>query len=194
MQSLLVALSVTLRSRRAAGLVAGLLLLPLTLLGGPLLHERDLAANPWLQYVALASPARWVLPTLVRREYAPDVVAAGVANIMCRNKQVQHQDIIVQLPCPPPNVTAALQYHGLGPSLDAAALSLLGNMVGPASSPLPVLTGKPVAAAWPDPGAAVWPAIALAAFWGVFALLACFVFPMTALRHRAKRRPTSHRP
>ncbi|KAE8740853.1 ABC-transporter, subfamily G member 11 [Frankliniella occidentalis] len=160
LQSLLVALSATLRSRRAAGLVAGLVLLPLALLSGPLLHERDM--EPWLQYAALGSPMRWVLPTLVRREYASDVVAASVANIMCRNKQVQHQDIIVQLPCPPPNVTAALQYHGLGPSL--------------------------------DPGALAWPAIALAVFWATFAVLACFVFPLTALRHRARRRPTSHRP
>lgn len=94
-QSLLVTLSATMRSRRAAGLVAGLVLLPLTLLGGPLLHERDLASPawaPWVQYVALASPVRWVLPTLVRRVYAADVVAASVANIMCRNKQVSPRE------------------------------------------------------------------------------------------------------
>ncbi|XP_052128985.1 ATP-binding cassette sub-family G member 5 [Frankliniella occidentalis] len=189
LQSLLVALSATLRSRRAAGLVAGLVLLPLALLSGPLLHERDM--EPWLQYAALGSPMRWVLPTLVRREYASDVVAASVANIMCRNKQVQHQDIIVQLPCPPPNVTAALQYHGLGPSLDAAALALLAGPVGPAS---PVGPAATKAALWPEPGALAWPAIALAVFWATFAVLACFVFPLTALRHRARRRPTSHRP
>ena len=171
-----------------SGLVAGLLLLPLALLSGPLLHERDLAANPWLQYVALASPMRWVLPTLVRREYAPDVVAASVANIMCRNKQVQHQDIIVQLPCPPPNVTAALQYHGLGPTLDATALSLFGPGPG-AGLPVGLPTGPSSL-----PGIGAWPAVALATFWGVFAILACIVFPVTALRLRAKRRPTSHRP
>lgn len=67
--------------------------------------------------------------------------------------QVQHQDIIVQLPCPPPNVTAALQFHGLGPSLDVAALSLLGSPQGPLGPLAPPGTRT---SSWPDPGAAVW--------------------------------------
>jgi len=95
MNAFIVALGVVLRCRRGAALLGGLLFLPMALLSSGLLHSDDLPGRPWFdQYASLASPPRWIMPVLIRREYAPEVVAASVANIMCRNKQVSNSRLL----------------------------------------------------------------------------------------------------
>lgn len=79
-------------------------------ISGYLLHYKHLPYHfHWLQYV---NPEAWLLPKLLLREYSPEAIASSSATTLCRNKQVQHQDIIVQLPCPPPNGTQVLSYYG----------------------------------------------------------------------------------
>ncbi|XP_030371578.1 ATP-binding cassette sub-family G member 8 [Scaptodrosophila lebanonensis] len=93
----------------------------LTAVGGYLLHPRNLSRFwSWLQ---LASPQRWLLPVLVQDEFSAETLTNSAGLQLCRNKQVQHQEIIVQQPCPPPNGTQVLvdfqllpQQHVLDPT------------------------------------------------------------------------------
>ncbi|XP_014277583.1 ATP-binding cassette sub-family G member 5 isoform X2 [Halyomorpha halys] len=50
---------------------------------------------------------------LVKEDHSHSVLAAINSHLVCRNKQIQKQDIIVQLPCPVPNGTVILSNHGL---------------------------------------------------------------------------------
>ncbi|XP_063227752.1 ATP-binding cassette sub-family G member 8 [Bacillus rossius redtenbacheri] len=110
-QMLLTACGHALKHRRPAALLAGLPLACLSLASGLPAHPRDL--GPWCSWLGSASPARWLLPPLLRREHSAPALAGGGASLVCRSKQVQHQDIIVQMQCPPPNGTAALEFMGL---------------------------------------------------------------------------------
>ncbi|XP_017770298.1 PREDICTED: ATP-binding cassette sub-family G member 8 isoform X2 [Nicrophorus vespilloides] len=77
---------------------------------GYVIHFRDIAFyTKWLDYI---SPPTWLLPTLLAREYAQEAIASSSPTTLCRNKQVQHKDIIVQLPCPPPNGTLVMTNFG----------------------------------------------------------------------------------
>lgn len=77
---------------------------------GYTIHFKDIAFyTKWLEYV---SPPVWLIPSLLQREFTSEAIASSAATTLCRNKQVQHQDIIVQLPCPPPNGTQILGNFG----------------------------------------------------------------------------------
>ncbi|KAJ8967314.1 hypothetical protein NQ317_013783 [Molorchus minor] len=83
------------------------------LVAGFVLHLKDLPFYcKWLQYV---SPTSWLMPFLLNRELSPEALQSSSATTLCRNMQVQHQDIIVQLPCPnqpKPNGTNVLLSYG----------------------------------------------------------------------------------
>ncbi|KAG5872247.1 hypothetical protein JTB14_008805 [Gonioctena quinquepunctata] len=78
---------------------------------GYVLHLKDLPSYlKWLQL----SPTSWLLPYFLNRELADEAIHSLQATVatLCRNKQIQHQDIIVQLPCPPANGTNNLRNFG----------------------------------------------------------------------------------
>ncbi|KAK4875929.1 hypothetical protein RN001_012351 [Aquatica leii] len=90
-------------SSNTAAIVACTIVCAFLLSNGYLLHYKDLFVYiRWLQYL---SPTTWLFPYLINRELTPEAISSSLATTLCRNKQVQHQDIIVQLPCPPPNGT-----------------------------------------------------------------------------------------
>lgn len=86
----------------------------LSLTSGYPLHLKDMTGARWLaEWLPIMSPTRWILPLLLRTEFSMDTLSGHSSHLVCRNKQVQHQDIIVQLPCPTPNGTAALNFYGM---------------------------------------------------------------------------------
>ncbi|XP_039296176.1 ATP-binding cassette sub-family G member 8 [Nilaparvata lugens] len=102
------------RSRRTAAIASGLVLVVFSLVSGYPVYLADVP--PWqANYFGLVSPVRWMMPSLLAREYSPVTLAAIASQMICNNRQVQQQDIIVQLPCPIPNGTAALSFYGLSP-------------------------------------------------------------------------------
>nr|CAD7443049.1 unnamed protein product [Timema bartmani] len=109
-QMLLTALGYALKHRHVAAILAGLFLSSLTLVSGLPLHLLDVGVC--CQWLGTVSPARWILPVLLQREYSPLALSSSASSLTCKNKHfgVQHQDIIVQGSCLPPNGTAALQY------------------------------------------------------------------------------------
>ncbi|KAL1464409.1 hypothetical protein WDU94_004059 [Cyamophila willieti] len=113
MQTLFITIGFLTPSRAVATLISGLVSSLIALTSGVPVHIKDLI--PSLSLTTQLSPARWIMLAVLSREYSPPVLSSYSANMLCRNKQVQHQDIIVQLPCPPPNGTAALSYVGFLP-------------------------------------------------------------------------------
>lgn len=111
LQMLMTALGYLFKWKHIAAISAGLLVTCLALVSGLPVHTADLGV--WCKWLGVVSPVKWILPVLIAREYRPDSLASNTG--LCRNKQVQRQDIIVQLTCVPPNGTAALQYLGLSP-------------------------------------------------------------------------------
>ncbi|XP_069674878.1 ATP-binding cassette sub-family G member 8 [Periplaneta americana] len=109
LQMLVTALGYMFKWKHIAAMLAGLLVTCLALVSGVPVHPADLGA--WCKWLGIVSPVKWILPVLIAKEYRNDVVSSNTG--MCRNKQVQRQDIIVQVTCIPPNGTAALQYLGL---------------------------------------------------------------------------------
>ncbi|XP_045475615.1 ATP-binding cassette sub-family G member 8 [Harmonia axyridis] len=78
---------------------------------GYFIHFNDLPV--YIKYLKFASPTEWLLPFLLNRELTPTALATVLSSPpLCRNKQIQHQDIIVQLPCPVPNGTQILHNYG----------------------------------------------------------------------------------
>ncbi|KAK9500573.1 hypothetical protein O3M35_001813 [Rhynocoris fuscipes] len=66
--------------------------------------------SPFLtQYLPLAP----IYSRLLQRDYSPNVLKNLNNAIICRNRHIQRQDIIVSQPCPVPNGTYALDYHGI---------------------------------------------------------------------------------
>ncbi|XP_055904033.1 ATP-binding cassette sub-family G member 8 isoform X1 [Eupeodes corollae] len=108
-------------TKMSATVLNVLLTLALTAVGGYSIHSRNVSKMwHWLQ---LISPQKWLLPVLVADEYSPETLTNSAGLQLCRNKQVQHQEIIVQQPCPTPNGTQVLvdfqllpQNHVLDPS------------------------------------------------------------------------------
>lgn len=93
-----------------AVIIASFILSAFLFSSGYVIHFKDLPIYfKWLRYV---SPTTWLLPYLANRELSPEAIASTSSSLLCRNKQVQHQDIIVQLPCPPPNGTQVLVNYG----------------------------------------------------------------------------------
>nr|CAD7414107.1 unnamed protein product [Timema cristinae] len=109
-QMFLTALGYALKHRHVAAILAGLLLSSLTLVSGLPLHLLDVGVC--CQWLGTVSPARWILPVLLQREYSPLALSSSTSSLTCKNKHfgVQHQDIIVQGSCLPPNGTAVLQF------------------------------------------------------------------------------------
>ncbi|XP_017482849.1 PREDICTED: ATP-binding cassette sub-family G member 8 [Rhagoletis zephyria] len=90
----------------SASIFNALITLGLTAVGGYAVHPRNLSKLwSWSQ---LISAEKWLLPVLVQDEYSAETLANSAGLQLCRNKQVQHQEIIVQQPCPPPNGTQVL--------------------------------------------------------------------------------------
>nr|XP_018915492.1 PREDICTED: ATP-binding cassette sub-family G member 8 [Bemisia tabaci]XP_018915500.1 PREDICTED: ATP-binding cassette sub-family G member 8 [Bemisia tabaci] len=103
----------------SVAILSSILLIVLSLVNGFSIHlndlHGDLQQSPWFNYfdyVGLLSTSRWIMPVFLQQELSTETLVLNAANLVCRNKQVQHQDIIVQLPCPAPNGTAALQFYG----------------------------------------------------------------------------------
>ncbi|KXJ80123.1 hypothetical protein RP20_CCG026446 [Aedes albopictus] len=90
-----------------------LVMLLLSAVGGYSIHPQNVP--DYLQWGEIISPEKWILPLLTEQEYSVETIAMQTSQQMCRNKQVQHQEIIVQQPCPPPNGTAVLVDHLLLP-------------------------------------------------------------------------------
>ncbi|TMW46795.1 hypothetical protein DOY81_008118, partial [Sarcophaga bullata] len=97
----------------SAMIVNGLISLGLTAVGGYSVHPKNLS-KIW-SWSELISPEKWLLPVLVQDEYSAETLANSAGLQLCRNKQVQHQEIIVQQPCPPPNGTQVLVDYQLLP-------------------------------------------------------------------------------
>ncbi|XP_015379710.1 PREDICTED: ATP-binding cassette sub-family G member 8 [Diuraphis noxia] len=77
------------------------------------LNFADLKKIPGVRFLSTLSPTRYFMLPLLRKDHSHDMLSSLASTLVCRNKQIQHQDIIVQLPCPIPNGTAALIHHGL---------------------------------------------------------------------------------
>lgn len=79
--------------------------------GGYIVHTSDLPSYwSWLEVI---SPQKWLLPILVADEYSTEAIQNALGPQFCRNKEIQHQEIIVQQPCPVPNGTHFLADHAL---------------------------------------------------------------------------------
>ncbi|XP_047521097.1 ATP-binding cassette sub-family G member 8 [Pieris napi] len=97
---------------KTASIISGFCLLLSTLVCGVTLHEQDLTMfTKWLEYV---SPAKWVLPEVLRRELSETALRSSISkDLRCNNKQKQRLDIVVYSPpCPPPNGTQVLANYG----------------------------------------------------------------------------------
>ncbi|XP_061391225.1 uncharacterized protein LOC133326610 [Musca vetustissima] len=108
-------------SKVASTILNTLISLGLTAVGGYSVHPKNIS-KIWA-WSELISPEKWLLPVLVQDEYSAETLANSAGLQLCRNKQVQHQEIIVQQPCPPPNGTQVLvdfqllpQDHKLDPT------------------------------------------------------------------------------
>ncbi|KAL1512896.1 hypothetical protein ABEB36_002400 [Hypothenemus hampei] len=110
LQSLHLALIYVLPFSDLASILASTISLFIFLVGGYILHYRDMPYYiAWLKHI---SPASWLFPYVLNRELSQEAIESSSIAPLCRNKQVQHQDIIVQLPCPPPNGTQVLFNYG----------------------------------------------------------------------------------
>ncbi|EFA09595.1 ATP-binding cassette sub-family G member 8 [Tribolium castaneum] len=96
--------------RDTAATISALFLTAFFLSSGYLVHFKDLP--PYVKFLQFLSPPTWTMPYLLSRELSPEAIASSSALMYCRNKQVQHQDIIVQLPCPTGNGTQVLTNYG----------------------------------------------------------------------------------
>ncbi|GAB0093647.1 ATP-binding cassette sub-family G member 8 [Sergentomyia squamirostris] len=100
-------------TKTSASVFTGLILLAISSVGGYSIHSASIPSYwTWIQSL---SPERWLLPVLAEDEYSAETIANTAGLQLCRNKQVQHQEIIVQQPCPPPNGTQILADHLLLP-------------------------------------------------------------------------------
>ncbi|CAG9773060.1 unnamed protein product [Ceutorhynchus assimilis] len=110
LQSVQLALIYLLPCSNAATIIASIISTICFLVGGYVLHYKDMPMYiGWLRYL---SPTSWLMPYVLNRELSPEAIESSSVTPLCRNKQVQHQDIIVQLPCPPPNGTQVLFNYG----------------------------------------------------------------------------------
>lgn len=132
LQAVQLALVYLLPFSNTASTLASVISTILFLAGGFVLHHRDMPFYVnWLKHV---SPMSWIMPYVLSRELSAEALESSAVAPLCRNKQVttrplclkklkwlsflqvQHQDIIVQLPCPSPNGTQVLFNYGYLPS------------------------------------------------------------------------------
>uniref|UniRef100_A0A0U9HSG6 Putative ABCG protein n=1 Tax=Chrysomela populi TaxID=154003 RepID=A0A0U9HSG6_CHRPP len=112
MQTFLTAFVYLIPATDVSVVVASSMLTLFFLVAGYAVHLKDLPAYvAWLKHL---SPTSWLLPYLLNRELSAEAIQSlqSAVATLCRNKQIQHQDIIVQLPCPPPNGTNNLRNYG----------------------------------------------------------------------------------
>lgn len=72
--------------RLSAGLLSAVTVLTLSLVSGVPLHRWDIPH--YLSHLGVASPVRWLLPTLVAKEYSENALAASSGQHICRKNQV----------------------------------------------------------------------------------------------------------
>lgn len=87
----------------------GMLQFLLSCVGGFVLHVRNIPEH--VRWLSVLSPERWLFPVLAFDEYSLEALSSISELQLCRNKQVQHQEIIVSTTCPPANGTAVLSDH-----------------------------------------------------------------------------------
>nr|XP_023024369.1 ATP-binding cassette sub-family G member 8-like [Leptinotarsa decemlineata] len=97
--------------KNSSAVIASTISTGLFLSSGYVLHLKDLPSYlKWLQNI---SPTSWLLPFLLNRELSKEAIESlHNTATFCRNKQIQHQDIIVQSPCPIANGTTNLRNFG----------------------------------------------------------------------------------
>ncbi|XP_066149508.1 ATP-binding cassette sub-family G member 8 [Euwallacea fornicatus] len=106
LQSLQLALIYLLPFSNASSIIASICSILFFLVSGYMLHFRDMPSYvSWLRHI---SPTSWLLPYVLNRELSPEAIESSAVIPRCRNRQVQQQDIIVQVACPPPNGTQVL--------------------------------------------------------------------------------------
>ncbi|CAH0555158.1 unnamed protein product [Brassicogethes aeneus] len=93
-----------------AAIISTMFIIILGFMSGYTIHFYDLPY--YVTFLEYLSPTTWVLPFLLKRELSQEAILSSLGNMLCRNKQVQHQDIIVQLPCQPPNGSEVLSNLG----------------------------------------------------------------------------------
>ncbi|XP_018335601.1 ATP-binding cassette sub-family G member 8 [Agrilus planipennis] len=146
----------------AATLVSSFVITSLFLSCGYTIHVRDIPFYfQWIQYI---SPSTWLMPYIIRKELTPEAISSSMSTQLCRNKQVQRQDIIVQLPCPPPNGTQVLFNYGYLPND-----KLLYNYGG-------------------------YEVVAMVVFYAALFLAACFAFVIGCRRKKSGHRFASNKP
>ncbi|XP_060801167.1 ATP-binding cassette sub-family G member 8 [Amyelois transitella] len=63
----------------------------------------------YVKWLEYVSPSRWTMAEILQRELSETALKSSISKeIRCTNKQRPYQDIIVQSPCPPPNGTQVL--------------------------------------------------------------------------------------
>lgn len=66
----------------------------------------------YVRWLEYVSPSRWAIPEALQRELSETALKSSISKeVRCTNKQRPYQDIIVQSPCPPPNGTQVLSNY-----------------------------------------------------------------------------------
>ncbi|XP_026471552.1 uncharacterized protein LOC113375818 [Ctenocephalides felis] len=137
------------RGQITSVLIASAVVMFTLLSSGLTVHSLDLGS--YIKWMELTSPLRWLLPVITAKEFNPETIQATTSHLLCRNKQVQNQDIIVQMQCPPPNGTHALasfrllpENHALDPRdmETSTALALALTCVGAVILTIAAFTAK----------------------------------------------------
>ena len=84
MQMLITALGYLFKWKHIAATLTGVLVTCLALVSGVPVHSADLGS--WCKWLGIVSPAKWILPVLISREYKPEAISSHPA--MCKSKQV----------------------------------------------------------------------------------------------------------
>ncbi|KAL4710470.1 hypothetical protein ACJJTC_008872 [Scirpophaga incertulas] len=112
----------------------------------------------YARWLQYASPSRWLIPSVLRRELSETALRNSISKeIRCTNKQRPYQDIIVQSPCPPPNGQQVLSNYAY------------------------LQSGK--LWEWTDESFL----IALAIFYGIFALIGLFAFVLDCTKYARRK-------
>ncbi|CAG9784864.1 unnamed protein product [Diatraea saccharalis] len=116
----------------------------------------------YVRWLEYVSPSKWLLPELLNKELSDTALKNSISKeIRCTNKQRPYQDIIVQSPCPPPNGKQVLSNFAY---LETDKIW-----------------------EWTNEGVLV----ALAIFYGVFALVGIFAFVLDCTKYMKKKHRAS---
>lgn len=92
--------------RISATVFLGVIISFLSIFGGFTLKPQNV--SKYMKWIYWVTPEKWLLPVLVDVENDEANLATLMNSQLCRSKQVQHHDIIVQQTCVQPNVTQFL--------------------------------------------------------------------------------------